>query len=127
MNPKRILLIDDDDTIREVAQLSLEAVGGYDVSSASGGAEGLVKAAQEHPDAILLDMMMPDMDGPTTVAKLRADPATCDIPVILLTAKVHGAERGQWTELGVVGLIAKPFDPMHLSAKVADMLGWPPP
>jgi len=126
MSAKRILLVDDDDTIREVAQLALEAVGGYQVSTASGGAEGLVKAAQELPDAILLDVMMPGMDGPTTVAGLRADEATRDIPVVLLTAKVHGAERAQWTELGVVGLIAKPFDPMQLPDQVATLLCWAP-
>lgn len=122
---KRVLLVDDDDTIREVAQLTLEAVGGFDVVTASGGAEALVTAAREQPDAILLDMMMPGMDGPATVAGLRAEPATREIPVVLLTAKVHGSERGSWTDLGVAGLIAKPFDPMQLPTQVAQLLGWP--
>jgi CheY-like chemotaxis protein len=121
---KTILLVDDDDTIREVAQLTLEAVGGYHVLTASGGAEALVTADREQPDAILLDMMMPGMDGAATVAGLRANDSTRSIPIVLLTAKVHGAERSQWSELGVVGLIAKPFDPMQLSDDVAVLLGW---
>lgn len=121
---RRVLLVDDDDTIREVAQLTLEAVGGFEVLTASGGAEALVTAAREQPDAILLDMMMPGMDGPATVAGLRADRATSAIPIVLLTAKVHGSERGSWSDLDVAGLIAKPFDPMQLPTQVAELLGW---
>ena len=121
---KRILLVDDDETILEVAQLTLEAVGGYQVSTAGGGAEALVIAARDLPDVILMDLMMPGLDGPTTAARLRADAATRDIPVILLTAKTHGPVRESWVELGVVGLIAKPFDPMQLPTRVAGLLGW---
>lgn len=126
MNRKRILLVDDDPVILEVAQLTLEAVGGFQVSTAGGGAEALVAAARDLPDAILLDMMMPGMDGPTTVAGLRDNAATRDIPVILLTAKTKGPIRHSWTDLGVAGLIAKPFDPMRLPNQVAELLGWPP-
>ena len=126
MSPKRILLVDDDPVILEVAQLTLEAVGGFQVSTAGGGPEALVAAARDLPDAILLDMMMPGMDGPTTVAGLRVNPATREIPVILLTAKTNGPIRHSWTDLGVAGLIFKPFDPMRLPNQVAELLGWTP-
>jgi CheY-like chemotaxis protein len=124
MTTRRILLVDDDDMIREVAQLTLEAVGGYEVLTATGGAEGVAKASAERPDAILLDMMMPGMDGPTTAAQLRACDATCDIPIVLLTAKIGAPDRSAWSSLGVVGIIAKPFDPMQLPDQVAAALGW---
>jgi CheY-like chemotaxis protein len=126
MNSRRILLVDDDDTIREVAQLTLEAVGGYQVSTASGGAEGVAKAVAERPDAILLDMMMPGMDGPSAAAQLRACDATREIPVVFLTAKMAVLDRSAWSGLGVVGIIPKPFDPMQLPDQVAAALGWAP-
>jgi len=124
MNTRRILLVDDDDTIREVAQLTLEAVGGYQVVTATGGAEGVAKATAEQPDAILLDMMMPGMDGPTTAAHLQASESTRAIPVVLLTAKTAVIDRSDWDRLGVVGVIGKPFDPMQLPDQVASALGW---
>ncbi|MDX6648048.1 MAG: hypothetical protein QOK40_3775 [Miltoncostaeaceae bacterium] len=124
MAPRRILVVDDEEHIREVAQVALELVGGYDVLTAACGAEGLVQAADERPDAILLDVMMPDMDGPTAFERLRADPRTRDIPVILLTAKVQAADRRRFGELGVTAVIAKPFDPMRLADEVAQVLGW---
>lgn len=120
----RILLIDDDDDIREVAALSLQEFGGWDVITASSGEEGLKKAQELAPDAILLDVMMPGMDGPSTFQKLRANSATGGIPVILLTAKVQGADQRRFTKLGVDGLISKPFDPVQLAAQVAATLGW---
>jgi CheY-like chemotaxis protein len=121
---KRILIVDDEEDIREVAELTLEAVGGWQVSTASSGSEGLLLAAAEQPDAILLDVMMPEMDGIATFQKLQANPVTQKIPVILLTAKVQSAERRQFAELGVTGIIAKPFDPMTLTNQVAEALGW---
>lgn len=125
MSPRRVLVVDDDDTIREVAQLSLAAVGGYDVIAASSGTEGLTTAAAEQPDAILLDVMMPGLDGPGTVERLQADPATKDIDVILLTAKVQPADQSRFADLpGVRGVISKPFNAMTLAADVADLLGW---
>jgi CheY-like chemotaxis protein len=120
----RILLIDDDDDIREVATLSLQEFGGWDVVTASSGEEGLKKAEELNPDAILLDVMMPGMDGPTTFQKLRANILTGRIPVILLTAKVQGADQRRFTKLGIDGLISKPFDPLQLAAEVAATLGW---
>jgi CheY-like chemotaxis protein len=123
MSPKRILLIDDEDDIREVTQISLELIGGWKVLTARSGSEGLVKAATEQPAAILLDVMMPDMDGPTTFQKLQAEPTTCHIPTILLTARVQPSDRRLFAELGVLGIIAKPFDPMRLAQQVAELLG----
>ncbi|HKJ11376.1 MAG TPA: response regulator [Ornithinimicrobium sp.] len=120
----RVLLIEDEDHIREIAQLSLESVAGWETRQASGGHEGLALAASEHPDAILLDVMMPDLDGPGTLARLRADPATADIPVVFLTAKTRTSERQELQELGAAGVIKKPFDPMSLAAQVAEILGW---
>ena len=121
---KRILVVDDKDDIREVAKVSLEMVGGLEVFTACSGSEGIEKAKAELPDAILLDVMMPDMDGPTTFQKIRADAAIQHIPVILLTAKVQANDHRKFADLGVSGVIAKPFDPLSLSAQVAKVLGW---
>src|ERR1700740_1606299 len=84
---QRILIIDDEDDIREVAAMSLETVAGWEVMVANSGAQGLTRAAMYKPDAILLDVMMPGMDGPTTFRELRKNPATAKIPVLFLTAK----------------------------------------
>jgi CheY-like chemotaxis protein len=124
MSIKRILLVDDEDDIREVAKLSLEMVGGWEVLVARCGAEGLARAQAENPDAILLDVMMPEMDGPTTFRKLQEDPVTQKIPVILMTAKVQAADRQRFNKLGVTSVIAKPFDPMQLPSQVSAALGW---
>ena len=121
---KRILLIDDEDDIREVARVSLELVGGWEVLLARSAREGLAKAAAELPDAILLDVMMPDMDGPTAFQELQATPAIQHIPVILLTAKVQSTDQRRFADLGVTGVIAKPFDPMTLPRQVATALSW---
>ena len=126
MAVRKILIVDDDDDIREVARVSLEAVGGWDVLIAGSGIEGLAQAKAGQPDAILLDVMMPDMDGPTTFQRLQADAATRHIPVILLTAKVQAADHLQFAELGVSGVLAKPFDPMTLPSQVAELLSWSP-
>lgn len=124
MSAKRILVIDDEEDIREVAQLSLEMVGGWEVMTASSGREGVAKAQAEKPDAILLDVMMPDMDGPATLEQMQKLPATQQIPVILLTAKVQATDQRRFSELGVAGIIAKPFDPMNLAHQVATVLKW---
>jgi len=119
-----ILVIDDEDDIREVAALSLEAVGGWSVITAPSGAEGIRMAATEQPDAILLDVMMPGMDGPSTFRELRKNPATAKIPVLLLTAKVQGTDQRRFADLGVEAVLFKPFDPMTLSSQIANALGW---
>ena len=126
MTARRILIVDDEDDIREVAKVSLEMVGGLEVLTACSGSEAIEKAKAELPDAILLDVMMPDMDGPTTFQNIRADAAIQHIPVIFLTAKVQANDHRKFAELGVSGVIAKPFDPLNLSAQVAKVLGWEP-
>ncbi len=93
MAARKILIVDDEDDIREVARVSLEMVGGWDVLVAGSGSVGLAEAKLGQPDAILLDVMMPDMDGPTTFHRLQSDAATRHIPVILLTAKVQAADH----------------------------------
>jgi CheY-like chemotaxis protein len=120
----RILIIDDEDDIREVAALSLESVAGWEVVMASSGAQGLVRAAEYLPDAILLDVMMPGMDGPTTFRELRRNPLTARIPVLLLTAKVQSTDQRRFADLGVEAVLFKPFDPLTLSAQIAGVLGW---
>lgn len=121
---RKILLVDDEDDIREVAQMSLEMTAGWEVVTAPSGAEGLRMAASERPDAILLDVMMPGMDGPATARALKAAEDTAAIPIILLTAKVQAADRRRFDDLGVAGILAKPFDPMALAEQVREVLGW---
>lgn len=121
---RKILIIDDEDDIREVAALSLESVAGWDVVVASSGAQGLVRAAECQPDAILLDVMMPGMDGPSTFRELRKNPATSKIPVLLLTAKVQSTDQRRFADLGVEAILFKPFDPLTLSTQIATVLGW---
>jgi DNA-binding response OmpR family regulator len=123
MSPKHILLIDDEEDIREVASLTLETMGGYQVATAASGRAGVASAIAQRPDAILLDVMMPDLDGPSTFRELQAHTTTRAIPVIFLTAKVQAADRRRLSELGAKGIIAKPFDPMALAAEVGAILG----
>lgn len=120
----RILIIDDEDDIREVAALSLESVAGWEVIVAGSGAQGLARALEHQPDAILLDVMMPGMDGPTTFRELRKNPGTSKIPVLLLTAKVQSSDQRRFADLGVNGVLFKPFDPLTLHTQIAAVLGW---
>src|SRR6202020_3177483 len=120
----RVLIIDDEEDIREVAALSLETVAGWQVMTANSGAQGLARAIEHQPDAILLDVMMPGMDGPTTFRELRKNPATAKIPVLLLTAKVQGADQRRFADLGVEAVLFKPFDPLTLPAQISRALGW---
>jgi CheY-like chemotaxis protein len=122
--PHRILIIDDEDDIREVAALSLETVAGWQVYMANSGAQGLARAIEHQPDAILLDVMMPGMDGPTTFRELRKNPATARIPVLLLTAKVQSSDQRRFADLGVEAILFKPFDPLTLSNQISTILGW---
>ena len=121
---KTVLLIDDEPDIREVAQLSLGAVAGWEVLTAGGGAEGIQLAASRQPDAILLDVMMPELDGPATLDALRGRDETRAIPVLFMTAKAQAGELSRYASLGVAGVIPKPFDPMTLHDRVAAALGW---
>jgi CheY-like chemotaxis protein len=123
VSSKHILLVDDEQDIREVIALSLQAIGGWRVSSAADGSSAILMARAEQPDAILLDVMMPGLDGPATVRRLREEPRTRDIPVILLTAKTQGADRRRYAQLGVAGTLSKPFDPLTLTEQIATILG----
>ncbi|HET7745950.1 MAG TPA: response regulator, partial [Vicinamibacteria bacterium] len=118
----KVLVTDDDADSRELVRYTL-ATQGIQVIEAAGGAECLERARSERPDAILLDVMMPFMDGPSTLAALRADPATASIPVVLLTASVMPAEVGRLEELGARAVISKPFDPFVLPDRVREILG----
>ncbi|WP_299406921.1 response regulator [Acaryochloris sp. IP29b_bin.148] len=124
MTAKCILVIDNEHYIQEVVQIALETIKHWQVVTASSGAEGLLKAEQAQPDVILLDVMMPDMDGATTYQKLQANPHTQQIPVLLLTAKVQTVDQNRYKELGVLATIPKPFDPLQLPNQIADVLGW---
>lgn len=117
---KLLLLVDDDDDIREVAAASLELVDGFRIVTASSGLEAVTQALEHHPDGIVLDMMMPGMDGLQTLEKLKADAGTADIPVIMLTARVDGEHPTDT----IAGLIRKPFDPMGLGAEISRLFGW---
>ena len=119
---KLVLYVEDDPDIQMVAQMALEVVGGLSLRTCSSGREALQAAlAGAVPDLILLDVMMPDMDGPTTLAELRKLPATAATPVIFMTAKVQAAEVAHYKSLGALGVIDKPFDPMELSQQVRTM------
>lgn len=124
MSTRRILVVDNEPSIQEVAQICLETVAGWEVSIAGSGLEGLAAAEREQPDAILLDVMMPDMDGLDTFTRLQANPVTRSIPVILLTAKVQTTDRQNYTKLGIRSTIAKPFRPLELAQEIATTLGW---
>jgi CheY-like chemotaxis protein len=121
MTLKKILYAEDEPDIQAVAKLALEMLGGYTVQLCANGMEALVAAREFAPDLILLDVMMPGMDGPSTLKQLRADPATAAIPVIFLTAKVQPAEVVYYQSLGALNVIAKPFDPMTLADQVRRM------
>ena len=121
---RKILLIDDEKAIREVTQATLEILAGWTVTIAGSGAEGIALAAAEPPDAILLDAMMPDVDGPETLKELQTNARTRDIPVVFLTAKIQAADIRRFRTLGAQGVIAKPYDPLRLASEVADILGW---
>jgi CheY-like chemotaxis protein len=121
---RRVLVVDDDDAIREVAQMALEIVGGFQVRTASSGLEAWTIVRDEAPDAVLLDVMMPGMDGPTLLSHLRGDRSTSAIPIIFLTAKIQTGDRRDWADLDIKGVIGKPFDPMRLAADVGRLLGW---
>lgn len=124
MNNKRILVIDDEDGVRDIIQITLETVAGWEVIAADGGQEGLEMAIAQQPDAILLDVMMPNLDGPATFKQLQANPKTQHIPTILLTAKAKSSEQQQYANLGVSGVIVKPFDAQNLVNQIRGLLGW---
>ena len=129
---KKILVVDDEEAIREVVTLSLEAGTAWSVLTASSGADALDLVRRERPDAILMDVMMPDMGGPEVLRQLQAARDTSQIPVILLTGKApspdsRSPDQGPFAGCEVAGVIAKPFDPLRLAGQVAACLGWEAP
>ena len=124
MTTKRILVIDDDDAIQAVVQFGIRLAVGWDVLTAGSGPTGIATAQAQRPDVILLDVMMPEMDGISTLKALQSHSETEAIPVIFLTAKAQDAERRQFNELGVSGVITKPFNSLDLPEQIAKLLYW---
>jgi CheY-like chemotaxis protein len=124
MSHKKVLVIDDEDGVRDIIQITLEVIAGWQVLTATGGEEGLAIAQTQQPDAILLDVMMPHMDGPTTFKHLQAHPQTQNIPTIFLTAKARISEQQQFAALGAAGVITKPFEANDLIQQIQHFLNW---
>ncbi len=124
MNHKRLLMIDDEEAIQTVVKFGINMTAGWEIFAASGGQIGIEIAQKELPDAILLDVMMPEMDGIATFKELQANPLTAGIPVIFLTAKAQTAERRQFNDLGISGVITKPFNSLDLPKQIAKILHW---
>ncbi len=120
---QKVLLVDDEEDLRRIGHLGLGAVGKWQVILAVSGEDAIEKAREARPDLVLLDVLMPGIDGPTTCERLKADPATRDIPVIFLTANTQPHEIDRYLALGARGVIRKPFDPMQLAAEVRRLLG----
>lgn len=118
---KKVIYVEDEADIREIAFVALELVGGYEVQIYSSGSEALAKAVAFQPELIILDVMMPDMDGPTTLAKLRELPELATTPAIFMTAKVQPNEVAALRDLGALAVIAKPFDPMTLATQLHEI------
>lgn len=115
---QRVLYVEDEPDIRTVAKLALEMVGGLQVKICASGEEALREAVAFAPDMLLLDVMMPGMDGPATLRNMRELPELMHVPVAFMTAKVQAAEVAEYKALGAKGVIPKPFDPMTLAAQV---------
>jgi len=124
MPAKRVLIVDDEESIQTVVQFGIQMVADWSVLIASSGTQGIATALAERPDVILLDVMMPDMDGIATFKALQALPETAEIPVIFLTAKAQTSERRQFNDLGVSGVITKPFNSLDLPDQITKMLDW---
>ena len=119
----RVLLIDDDDDVRRIGLMSLTRVGGWDAVGASSGQEGVELARATQPALVLLDVMMPGLDGPATLAELREQPGLAEVPVIFLTAKAQRRDVDRLLALGAAGVIPKPFDPLTLADQVRALVG----
>lgn len=117
----KVLYVEDDPDIQVVAKMALEMVGGYTLQACSSGAEAIRVAPEFSPDMILLDVMMPGMDGPTTLAELRKIPALTNTPAVFMTAKVMPADIANYKAMGAVDVIAKPFDPMVLATRIGEI------
>jgi CheY-like chemotaxis protein len=118
---KKILYVEDEPDIRDIATLVLENVGDFQVRAVEGGYAALDIIDEFNPDMVLLDAMMPGMDGPTTFVEIRKKDAFKEIPIAFLTAKLMDSDIASFLELGAIGVIAKPFDPMTLSDQVSEL------
>jgi CheY-like chemotaxis protein len=121
---RKVLIIDDEGDLREIASMSLRTMAGWETVVASSGKEGLAVAEREKPDAILLDVMMPEVDGVATFHMLHGNAITRGIPVVLLTAKIRAADKERFAQLAIRGVIEKPFDPVTLPQQISAVLGW---
>jgi CheY-like chemotaxis protein len=121
---RKILVIDDSVLIREAAKIALGTIGGWQITTASCGEEGIEQALSEHPDAILLDVVMEGIDGIAVAERLHGIPATSSLPIVLLTAHDRLDDSERFRRLAIAGVIAKPFDISGLSREVATLLGW---
>ena len=124
MATRKVLIIDDEPGIRRIAEISLKAIATWTVLTAASGQEGLAIARTEQPDAILLDVMMPGMDGIATLRQLRDDGTIAQIPVVLLTAKAQTRERQEFDQLQISGVITKPFKAPELVKQMRSLLQW---
>lgn len=122
MAGERILYVEDDADIRLVAQLALEVVGGLSVCTCTSGEEAIVKAPDFHPDLLLLDVMMPGLDGPETLRRLRSIPGYAQIPAVFMTAKARSEEIASLRAAGAMAVVAKPFDPMTLALQLTQLM-----
>lgn len=120
--PRKVMLVDDDDDVRLIAQMALRDVGGWPTIALASARLAVELAITEQPDVILLDVMMPDLDGPTALRQLRRHGSTAKIPVIFMTAKARPSEAERLVALGAAGVITKPFDPMTLADEVLRIL-----
>jgi two-component system, OmpR family, response regulator len=120
---KRVLYVEDEPDIRAVAQVALETIGGFTLLCCTSGEDAIHRGAAFAPQMILLDVMMPGMDGPTTLGELRALPSLAQVPVAFMTAKVQPQEVAHYKSLGALDVIAKPFDPMALADQVRSIWG----
>lgn len=117
---QKILYAEDEADIRSIAEIALEDIGGFTVKYCSSGQEVIDQAETFKPDLLLLDVMMPGMDGPTTLKKLRQIPAMADVPAIFMTAKIQSKEIAEYKAIGVMNVISKPFDPMTLATIIRE-------
>ncbi len=124
---RSILLVDDEEDIRAIGEVALADVGQWRVLLAGTGADALALARRERPDLILLDVMLPEMDGPSVLRALRASAETASIPVVFMTAKAQTQEIASYLASGAIGVIAKPFDPMLLPEEIRRIVSsWRP-
>lgn len=124
LTTKRILVVDDEASVREIVTVCLQRLGGWDVVAVASGREALKQAIAAEPDAIVLDLLMPEMDGLTFLQRLRSDPVTESIPVVLLTANSYPPNAQLLSQLGVVLVVSKPFFPKDLIQQITEAMAW---